>query len=211
MKIFYTVSLLCSVLGFVFLMRKQRLKSLLLLVSIGALLFLLSDKRPDIIAIEGNKYHFKNGDYAEIVLEKKYQNIGSYQKFSRSGMLLEKGRYSDGYFISEEQQSTPYKYSNSYFWDLLFVTEVLLIIAYCIVFLPSDYIFIRDLYRNHKLIPVTYLTKIEKEKALGEKLWCNNGHEKTEQKVIEEVYKEGMHLIKLQCPACSAINNERIS
>jgi hypothetical protein len=126
-------------------------------------------------------------------------------------MLLEKGRYSDGYFISEEQQSIPYKYSNSYFWDLLFVTEILLIIAYCIVFVPSDYIFLRDMYRNHKLIPVTYLTKIEKEKVLGEKLWCNSAHEKTEKKIIEEVYKEGMHLIKLQCPTCKVINTERIS
>jgi trehalose utilization protein len=51
----------------------------------------------------------------------------------------------------------------------------------------------------------------EKESTLVDLLWCCNGHEKMEQKIVEEVYKEGMHLIKLQCPTCKVIHTERIS
>lgn len=211
MTIFNTISILCIAFALVFLMKEQRLGYIALMVSIGFLLILLADEKPLIIAIEGNKYHFQNGNYAVIELSKNHENKGEYQLFSLHGDFLERGKYDKGNFISDNQLANPYLYSKAYFWGIFLIIELLLIVAYFIVFGPKDYIFLRDLYRNHKLIPITYMTMKEKESTLADLLWCYNGHEKTEQKIVEEVYKEGMHLIKLQCPTCKVILAERIS
>ncbi len=208
----FTLLTLILVFGFFLIFKRKSITLLILTLFLIVFALIFYPRDANIILIDGNTFHYSNGNYAVVTTEDPENNIGRYKLYSRAGNLINKGNYEYGNFIKEKIKS---KYENYYavkhdrgfYWSFVFGAITVLIIAYLYFFLMDDIRKIKELRRNYTLVPISYLGEKRRNEFLSQYIGCGKCGSQELKKIKSELFKDGIQLITLICKKCKVEQN----